>query len=97
MGHITDANSPIAGKATCETFAGPNRLADRQANAPMEVPINTLRLSNIFRRSIPTKQPAVINPQNQETAVAPVVWGSKPWYCERNSDIQSAVPCSQPT
>src|ERR1700722_2641652 len=97
IGHITDANRPMAGKARCAVSAGPNRAADRQSNSPIEAPINTLRLSKILRSSIPTKQPAVIRPQNQDTAAAPAVWGSKPWYWERNCEIQSAVPCSQPT
>src|SRR5258708_5223585 len=97
IGHITEANNPIAGNARHETSADPNNAADRQSKAPMEAPIRTLRLSKIFSSSIPTKQPAVIKPQNHETAAAPVVWGSKPWYWARNLEIQSAVPCSQPT
>ena len=36
------------------------------------------RLSKILRSSIPMKQPAVSRPQNQESAVAPVVCGSYP-------------------
>src|ERR1700676_3559007 len=78
IGHITEANRPTAGKAITESFEGPNRAADRQNIAPMPAPISTLRLSNIFNNNIPTEQPAVSRPQNQETAAAPVVWGSKP-------------------
>src|SRR5467141_3482314 len=78
MGHITEANRPIAGKAITETFAGPNKAADRQNRAPIPAPISTLQLSNIFNNNIPTEQPAVSKPQNHETAAAPVVWGSKP-------------------
>src|SRR5262245_60117253 len=40
---------------------------------------------------MPMKQPVVSIPQNQETALAPVVCGSNPWYCKRNLDIQSAT------
>ena len=76
MGHITEAKSPIAGKAITDTFAGPNRAALRESSAPMQVPIKTCRLSKIFNSPIPTKQPAVNSPQNHETAVAPVVCGS---------------------
>src|SRR5215831_17575572 len=97
IGHMTDANKPMVGNATTEILAGPNRAVERHSSAPTEVPTSTLRLSNIFSNSIPNAQPAVINPQNQETAAAPVVCGSKPWYCARNLEIQSAVPCSQPT
>ena len=78
IGHITDANRPTAGKAMTETIAGPNKAADSDNRAPRHAPISTLRLSNIFSNSIPTRQPAVSKPQNQETAVAPVVWGSQP-------------------
>src|SRR5260370_41776067 len=97
MGHITEANRPIAGKAITAIFAGPNRAAVTQSRAPVQVPISTLRLSKIFSKSMPMKQPAVSSPQNHETADAPVVWGSKPWYWARNFEIQSAVPCSEPT
>src|SRR6267154_6251212 len=72
IGHITEANRPTAGKATVETLAGPNRAADKQNSAPIHAPISTLRLSKIFSNNIPTRQPAVSSPQNQETAVAPV-------------------------
>src|SRR5207245_10390686 len=78
IGHITEANRPTAGKAIVETFAGPNKAADRQSRAPTDAQTSTLRPSNIFRSNIPTKQPAVSRPQNQETAAAPVVCGSKP-------------------
>src|SRR5260370_32715533 len=78
IGHITEANSPIAGKAITETFDGPNKAADRQNREPIPAPISTLRLSNIFSNNIPTRQPALNKPQNQETAAAPVLWGSQP-------------------
>src|SRR5579859_213089 len=78
IGHITEANRPIAGKAITDTFADPNRAADRQNKAPTLAPNSTFRLSKNFSNSIPTRQPAVSKPQNQETAAAPVVWGSKP-------------------
>src|SRR5437879_3775349 len=78
IGHITEANRPTAGKATTETFAGPNNATDRHNKAPKHAPTSTFRLSKIFNNNIPTKQPAVSKPQNQETAAAPVVWGSKP-------------------
>ena len=40
IGHMTEANSPMAGKeATTETLAEPNNAAERQAIAPIEVPI----------------------------------------------------------
>ena len=51
IGHITEANSPIAGKAITETLAGPNKAADKQNRAPNDAPISTLRLSNIFSSS----------------------------------------------
>lgn len=73
MGHMTEANRPTAGKAITETFAGPNKAADKENRAPMDVPMSTLRLSNILSNNIPTRQPAVSKPQNQETAAAPVV------------------------
>src|SRR4029077_13725516 len=73
IGHITEANRPTAGKAITETLAGPNKAADNENRAPVDAPISTLRLSKIFNSNIPTKQPAVSKPQNQETALAPVV------------------------
>src|SRR5205807_10298625 len=79
IGHITDANSPIAGNANRETLAGPKIARVRQTNAPEQVPIRTCRLSKSLSNPIPQKQPAVSNPQNQDTAVAPVVCGSNPW------------------
>src|SRR5260370_23479490 len=97
IGHITEANRPTAGKAITETVAGPNKAADRENRAPTHAPMSTLRLSKIFSNNIPTKQPAVSKPQNQETAAAPVGLGSKPWYWRRKLDIQSADPFSQPT
>src|SRR6266849_8325616 len=78
IGHITEANRPTAGKAPTETFAGPNNAADKQSSAPTHAPTSTLRLSSIFNSNIPTEQPAVSRPQNQETAAAPVVCGSTP-------------------
>src|SRR6266566_3473023 len=78
IGHITEANRPTTGKAITETFAGPNKAAERQNRAPTHAPRSTLRLSKIFSNNIPAKQPAVSKPQNQETAAAPVVWGSRP-------------------
>src|ERR1700674_3418416 len=78
MGHITEANRPITGNAIMETLAEPNKAADKENSAPTHAPMSTLRLSNIFNSNIPTRQPAVSKPQNQETAAAPVVWGSKP-------------------
>src|SRR5258708_16376252 len=78
MGHITEANRPTAGKAITETFAEPNKAAERENIAPTHEPMRTLRLSNIFSNNIPTRQPAVSKPQNQETAVTPAVWGSNP-------------------
>ena len=76
MGHITDAKSPITGNAINEALAGPNSATLRQTRAQMLVPIKTLRLSNSFSRPMPMKQPAVSNPQNHETAIAPAVCGS---------------------
>src|SRR5258708_20183502 len=73
IGHITDANRPTAGKAITETFAGPNKAADKKNRAPMDVPMSTLRLSKIFNNNIPTKQPAVSKPQNQEPPPPPRV------------------------
>src|SRR5467141_2802339 len=73
IGHITEANRPTAGKAMVETLVGPNRAPDRQSRAPILAPISTLRLSKIFSKNIPIKHPAVIRPQNHETAAAPVV------------------------
>src|SRR6516164_2026076 len=73
IGHMIEANRPIAGKATTDTLAGPNKAADKQASAPTEVPIRSLRLSKIFSSNMPMRQPIVSNPQNQETTDAPVV------------------------
>src|SRR6266704_4166948 len=78
IGHITEANRPTAGKAITETFEGPHKAADKQNIAPTHAPMSTLRLSKIFSNNIPPRQPAVSKPQNQETAAAPVAWGSKP-------------------
>src|SRR5258708_17887240 len=78
IGHITEANRPIAGKAITDIFPGPNKAADRQNKTPTDAPKSTFRLSKIFNNSIPTTQPAVSRPQNQETAAAPVERGSKP-------------------
>src|SRR5713226_2835778 len=73
MGHITEANSPMAGKAITETVAGPNKAADRHNKAPAHAAISTLRLSKTFSENSPIKHPTVIKPQNHETAAAPVV------------------------
>src|ERR1017187_6317686 len=73
IGHIPDANKPIEGKASTDTFAEPSKAADRQHNAPTHAPIRSLRLSNIFSSTMPMEHPPVSSPQNQETAVAPVV------------------------
>src|SRR5579862_8317530 len=75
-GHMIEAKSPITGNAISETRAGPNSAAVRQSSAPTENPMSTLRLSKSLSRPIPMKHPAVSIPQNQETAVAPVVCGS---------------------
>src|SRR5260370_6802890 len=96
IGHITEANSPTAGKAITETFVDPNRALDRQNRAPIPAPISTLRLSNIFSNNIPTEQPAVSRPQNHETAPAPVVWGSKPSSWPRNPHTHPSAPCYHP-
>src|ERR1700730_833675 len=97
MGHITEAHSPIAGNAIAERRAGPNNATVKQRSAPEQKAMRTLRLSNTFRSIMPRKHPAVSIPQNHDTSAAPVVCGSKPWYWERNFEIQSAVPCSEPT
>src|SRR5260370_33615661 len=97
MGHITEANRPIAGKAITAIFAGPNRAAVTQSRAPVQVPISTLRLSKIFSKSMPMKQPAVSSPQNHEMADAPVGGGANPWEWARNLQMQSAVPGPSPT
>src|SRR2546427_12083502 len=73
IGHITEANRPTAGKAMVETFAGPNKAADRHNKAPTHAAISTLRLSNTFSKNSPIKHPTVIRPQKHETAAAPVV------------------------
>src|SRR5712692_816680 len=73
MGHMTEAKRPIAGKASTETFADPNRAADRKNREPREAQMSTLRLSNILSNNIPTRQPAVSKPQNQETAKVSVL------------------------
>src|SRR3977135_385261 len=78
MGHITEANRPIAGKAIMETLAGPYKAADKENRAPTHAPMSALRLTNTFSSNTPPRHPAVSKPQNQETAAAPVVWGSKP-------------------
>src|SRR5215831_11745634 len=94
---MIDAKNPIAGKAYSDTVAGPNNAALKAHKAPAANARSTRRLSNSFSRTNPTKQPTVIIPQNHDTALAPVVCGSKPWYSARNFEIQSAVPCSEPT
>ena len=40
IGHITEANSPIAGKAITETLAGPNKAADKRSAAGEAVKID---------------------------------------------------------
>src|ERR1017187_8190481 len=97
IGHITDANNPTQGNASLETDAGAKSATERHASAPIPKAARIRRLSKNFSRIMPAKQPIVISPQNQPTADAPVVCGSKPWYFHRNSDIQLAVPCSEPT
>ena len=73
---MTEAKSPMLGNATKETLAGPKRAAVKQSRAQMLVPTKTFRLSNNLSNPIPMKHPTVSSPQNQETAVAPVVRGS---------------------
>src|SRR5258708_34932746 len=96
IGHITEANRPTAGKAITETFAGPNKAADKKNTAPMDVPMSTLRLSKIFNNNIPTKQPAVSKPPHQGTASAPDEGEAKLSYSSRKFDIQSPLPEYQP-
>src|SRR5258708_3448828 len=73
MGHMTDANRPTSGKAIAETLPGANSARERKQSAPIEAPINILRLSNILSSSTPARHPEVISPQNHATAFAPVV------------------------
>src|SRR5258708_29682663 len=80
MGHITEAKRPIAGKAITETFAGPNKAADRKSRAPREAQMSTLRLSSILSNNISTKQPSVNKPQTHETTAALPQLGAKPGY-----------------
>ena len=75
-GHMMEAKRPTPGNAYRATRADPNKAALRQSRAKIAKAINTLRLSKIFSSPMPMKHPVVSNPQNQETAVAPVVCGS---------------------
>ena len=61
------------------SFAGPNRATVRVTSAAITKPIRTLRLSNNFKKTRPTAQPTVIQPQKPPTALAPSVSGSRPW------------------
>src|SRR4030043_1237117 len=94
--HITEAQNPIRGKATIATGPGPNRAQLRVTIAAAAKPIKIRRLSKSFSRTRPSRQPAVIRPQNRETVEAPLVWGSTPWKVARNFEIQLAAPCSAP-
>src|SRR5437016_10171381 len=76
IGHITDANSPIAGNANRETLAGPKIARVRQTNAPEQVPISTCRLSKRFSNPIPIKQPAVRHPLDEDPGVDPGLGGA---------------------
>ncbi|CAI8415843.1 MAG: Uncharacterised protein [Rhodothermaeota bacterium MED-G12] len=78
MGHMTAIKKPIAGNATRATFAEPNSAAAKQISTMEVNTISTLRESIIFNRNRPNTVPAVINPQNVDTAVAPTVCGSSP-------------------
>src|SRR6266446_9533546 len=76
IGHITEVNRPIAGKAITDTLAGPNKATERQKSAPTPAPINILRLSNIFSSNMPTEQPAVSSPKTRKPQL-------RPWYEDR--------------
>ena len=78
MGHMTEAKRPTSGRATTETDAGAKSPSESMMSAQVAAPIRTRRLSKMRRRNAPAKQPAVMRPQNQETARAPVVCGSYP-------------------
>src|SRR5260370_35009115 len=71
IGHITEANRPTTGKAITETFAGPNKAADKENKAPKDAPMVTFRLSKISNNTNPTKQPAASNAKNQQTPASP--------------------------
>ena len=79
MGHMTAIKKPIAGNATLATFAEPNSAAAKQISTMEVNKISTLRESIIFNKNRPNTVPAVINPQNVDTAEAPSVCGSSPW------------------
>ena len=78
MGHITAIKNPMAGKATLAIFVGPNKAVPRQTSTIEVNKMSTFRESMIFNKNRPNTVPAVINPQNVDTAEAPTVWGSKP-------------------
>src|SRR5436190_4972220 len=76
--HITEAKKPQTGNAITAASALPTKAIVRLIIAPAVNTINILRLSKSFNSSNPSRQPNVIKPQNQATAVAPVVSGLFP-------------------
>src|SRR5687767_1859425 len=73
MGHMTEAKKPIKGKVYKAMSLLPKIESERQIIAAAVKPVSTFRLSIIFTINNPKKVPAVINPQNHDTARAPVV------------------------
>src|SRR5438105_15832737 len=67
IGHITDANSPIAGNENRETLAGPKIARGRQTNAPEQVPNSTCRLSKSLKNPLIITPPAASNAHDAAT------------------------------
>ena len=58
--------------------------------------------NNIFPSKTLTKNklitvPSVRFPQKLDITWTPTVFGSKPWYWNKNSEDQLLIPCSTPT
>ena len=67
IGYITAIKKPTAGKAYNVMLAPPNNAIDKEKIAKAVKRINMFRVSNNLTKIKPTKVPAVIIPQNQET------------------------------
>ena len=75
-GHITAAKKPTTGNAMRATGPDRNRAAVKLRIAATVKHTSTILLSSTFSSTIPARPPTVMSPQNQATALAPVVCGS---------------------
>ena len=67
IGYITAIKNPTAGNAYNVMLAPPNNAIDKEKIAKAVKRINIFLVSNSLTKINPTKVPAVIIPQNQET------------------------------